>query len=119
MTRKERREADAAAGGARRVDEADQRRSQGKAKRTWLDWVLLSGVILVSLALVAVVSGYVYVQYRFSQVTKVTVKHLKVAPAGAPFNVLLIGSDSRANVSGSATRRPTATRRRPAVSAAT
>ena len=41
-------------------------------------------------------SGYFYVQYRFHQVTKVTVKHLKVAPPGAPFNVLLIGSDSRA-----------------------
>ena len=71
-----------------------------KSERTWLDWLLLSGVVLVSVALVAVVSGYAYVQYRFNQVTKVTVRHLKVAPVGAPFNVLLIGSDSRANVAG-------------------
>ena len=94
MTRKERREVNS---GAPLTKKGMKR---AKLKRTWLDWVLLSGVVLVSVALVAVVSGYAYVQYRFNQVTKVTVKHLKVAPAGAPFNVLLIGSDSRANVSG-------------------
>ena len=33
--------------------------------------------------------------YRFNQVQKVTVRHLKKAPVGEPFNVLLIGSDSR------------------------
>ena len=93
LTRKERRES--ASGGPGSA--ATVRRS--KPKRTWLDWVLLSGVVLVSLAIVAVGSGYVYVQYRFNQVTKVTVKHLKVAPVGAPFNVLLIGSDSRVGVS--------------------
>jgi LCP family protein required for cell wall assembly len=88
MTRKERREARSggASGGAK-----------VKHKRTWLDWLLLSGVIIVALALVGITSGYVYVQYRFHQVTKVTVRHLKAAPVGAPFNVLLIGSDSRAN----------------------
>jgi len=53
----------------------------------------------VSLALVALVTSYAYVQYRFNQVTKVTVRHLRVAPVGAPFNVLLIGSDSRAGFS--------------------
>ncbi len=93
LTRKERRES--ASGGPGSA--ATVRRS--KPKRTWLDWVLLSGVVLVSLAIVAVGSGYVYVQYRFNQVTKVSVKHLKVAPVGAPFNVLLIGSDSRVGMS--------------------
>ena len=61
--------------------------------------MLLSGVVVVSLAIIALGTGYVYVQYRFNQVTKVTVKHLRVAPVGAPFNVLLIGSDSRAGFS--------------------
>ena len=94
MTRRERREANAAASGKAKKPK------RSKAKRTWLDWVLLSGVVLVATALIAVVSGYFYVQYRFNQVSKVTVKHLRVAPVGAPFNVLLIGSDTRANVSG-------------------
>jgi LCP family protein required for cell wall assembly len=86
LTRKERK---AAAGKPR------------KEKRTWLDRVLLGGVVVVALTLVAVGSGYVYFQYRFSQVTKVTVKHLKKAPVGQPFNVLLIGSDSRSTESAS------------------
>ena len=88
LTRKERREA------------AKRPAKKAKARRTWLDWVLLAGVVVVSLAIVGVGSGYAYIQYRFSQVSKVTVKHLRVAPAGAPFNVLLIGSDSRVGVSG-------------------
>ena len=95
LTRKERRRAAAAPGRG-----ADGKPKRAKAKRTWLDWVLLSGVVVVTLAIVGVVSGYAYVQYRFSQVTKVTVKHLRVAPVGAPFNVLLIGSDSRSGFSG-------------------
>jgi LCP family protein required for cell wall assembly len=74
---------------------------KGKRKRSKLDWVLLGGVVVVALALLAVGSGYAYLQYRFNQVTKVSVKHLKVAPVGQPFNVLLIGSDSRASVSPS------------------
>jgi len=92
MTRKERRQANATASTRKGT-------RKKKAKRTWLDWVLLSGVVLVSLALVALVTSYAYVQYRFNQVTKVTVRHLRVAPVGAPFNVLLIGSDSRAGFS--------------------
>ena len=76
------------------------RSGRSEPRRSWIDRVLLAGVVLVSLAILAVGTGYAYVQYRFSQVTKVTVKHLRVAPAGAPFNVLLIGSDSRADVTG-------------------
>jgi LCP family protein required for cell wall assembly len=75
------------------------RRGKKKSKRSWVDRVLLGAVILVALALVAVGSGYAYLQYRFNQVAKVNVKHLKVAPPGQPFNVLLIGSDSRAGES--------------------
>ncbi|MGD0313707.1 MAG: LCP family protein [Acidimicrobiales bacterium] len=66
-----------------------------KRKHRWLDRMLLAGIVLVVLALAAMGGGYAYVQYRFHQVTKVTVRHLKKAPVGAPFNVLLIGSDSR------------------------
>ncbi len=63
--------------------------------------MLLGAVIVVALALVAVGSSYAYLQYRFSQVAKVNVKHLKAAPPGQPFNVLLIGSDSRVGESTS------------------
>ena len=75
--------------------------TRGKKRRTWLDRVLLGGIVLVVLALVAVGSGYAYVTYRFNQVSKVTVRHLRKAPVGQPFNVLLIGSDSRVGESSS------------------
>jgi LCP family protein required for cell wall assembly len=84
------------AGKAGRKDPDGRRRR--KSKHPWLDRALLAGVIVVTLALVAVVSGYFYVEYRFNQVAKVTVKHLRKAPVGQPFNVLLIGSDSRAGL---------------------
>ena len=61
--------------------------------------MLLGAVVVVALSLVMVGVGYAYLQYRFSQVTKVEVKHLKVAAVGQPFNVLLIGSDSRSGES--------------------
>jgi LCP family protein required for cell wall assembly len=92
MTRKERRE------GTSAKSAKPAKTGRPKSKRTWIDWVLLTGVVVVSLAIAAVGTGYAYVQYRFSQVTKVTVKHLRTAPAGAPFNVLLIGSDSRVGI---------------------
>jgi LCP family protein required for cell wall assembly len=72
-----------------------------KKKRTWLDRVLLGGIIVVALALVGIGSGWAYVTYRFNQVQKVTDRHLKKAPVGEPFNVLLIGSDSRVGESSS------------------
>ncbi len=74
-------------------------RTKKRAKRSWLDRALLVAVVIVALALVAVGSGYAYLQYRFNQVAKVTVKHLTRAPAGQPFNVLLIGSDTRTGIS--------------------
>jgi LCP family protein required for cell wall assembly len=97
LTRKDRRAAAASgAGGA-----GGGKKKKKKSKHPWLDRVLLAGVIVVALALLGVGSGYAYLQFRFNQVTKVTVKHLKVAPVGQPFNVLLIGSDSRADESAS------------------
>jgi polyisoprenyl-teichoic acid--peptidoglycan teichoic acid transferase len=90
MTRRERRRA------ASGKPVKGSRASRTKKKRTWIQRVLLACVVLVSLAIVAMGTGYAYVEYRFNQVTKVTVRHLRAVPAGAPFNVLLIGSDSRA-----------------------
>ena len=60
---------------------------------------MLSFVIL--LAAIGVGGLYVYANYRFNQIKKVHAKHLVAAPAapGKPFNLLLVGSDSRAFVS--------------------
>ena len=76
-----------------------QRREKAKKKksrRSWPERTLLAAVIVVILALIGMGAGYGYIKYRFDQVTKVAVKHLKVSAVGQPFNVLAIGSDSRA-----------------------
>jgi LCP family protein required for cell wall assembly len=77
------------------AEDGGNKRKRKKRKRSWLDRILLGAVIVVALVLVAVGVGYGYVQYRFNQVAKVSVKHLKTAASGQPFNVLIIGSDSR------------------------
>jgi LCP family protein required for cell wall assembly len=73
-----------------------RRRVKKKARRSWPERILLTAVIVVVLALIGMGVGYGYVKFRFDQVTKVAVKHLKVAAVGQPFNMLVIGSDSRA-----------------------
>jgi LCP family protein required for cell wall assembly len=72
---------------------------------------LLSLVVLVALALVTVSGVYGYAEYRFGQIHRVALRHLTpVADKGAstasttpaaPFNVLLVGSDSRSFVDNS------------------
>jgi LCP family protein required for cell wall assembly len=90
LTRRERRRA--------RGETTSKAKKKKKSKHPWLDRFLLAAMVVVVLALVAVGFSYFYVNYRFNQVTKVTVKHLRAAPAGEPFNVLIIGSDSRAGL---------------------
>jgi LCP family protein required for cell wall assembly len=58
---------------------------------------VLAGVVL--LAALGVGGLYVYITYRYDQIKKIHSKHLVAqAPSGQPFNVLLVGSDSRAFV---------------------
>jgi len=73
-------------------------KAKKRSKHPWLDRFLILGMVIVVLGLVAEGLSYFYVDYRFSQVKKVKVKHLRVVPVGQPFNVLLIGSDSRAGL---------------------
>ncbi len=101
LSRKERRAAATAGASSGGHGNGSPGGGKGKRKRSWLDRVLIGGIVVVVLALVAVGSGYAYVTYRFNQVAKVTVRHLKTAPVGQPFNVLLIGSDSRVGESAS------------------
>ncbi len=57
---------------------------------------------MVLVAAAAAGGLYVYATYRFDQIKKVHAKHLAApAPPGQPFNVLLVGSDSRAFVDNS------------------
>jgi LCP family protein required for cell wall assembly len=61
-------------------------------------------VIAVSLAVAgaAVIGGsYLYINWRFDQIHRINVKYEAPQPlSGQPFNILMIGSDSRAGLTG-------------------
>lgn len=53
----------------------------------------LAGLLVV--ALLATGGLYAYVRYRYGEIEKVTVADLRPVGSGQPFNLLVIGSDSR------------------------
>jgi polyisoprenyl-teichoic acid--peptidoglycan teichoic acid transferase len=73
--------------------QASQERSRRSRRRR---------LVIVSLAVVfTLVSSTVgYARWRLGQIASVTVPGLHAAKAGKPFNVLVVGSDSRANTGG-------------------
>jgi len=77
-------------------------RPREKRKRSIAQKVLTGAVALVALVLIAAAAGYGYLQYRFDQFTKVHVASEVQAPPGQPFNMLVIGSDTRVGLTGAA-----------------
>lgn len=79
------------------------RKKQRKRQHRWRRRTLYALTFIIVLAALGVGGVYVYANYRFNQIKKVHAKHLVAAPAapGKPFNLLLVGSDSRAFVSNS------------------
>ena len=62
--------------------------------------VIIALVSVLALLLVVVGGGYLYVNYRFDQIPKVKVAGELPQLTGKPFNILEIGSDSRAGLTG-------------------
>jgi LCP family protein required for cell wall assembly len=86
--------------------QAELRKTQKKQRKhqhRWRRRGLYALSIIVVLAALGAGGLYVYANYRFNQIKKVHAKHLVAAPAapGKPFNLLLVGSDSRSFVSNS------------------
>jgi LCP family protein required for cell wall assembly len=57
--------------------------------------LLVGCSLLLAFLVVATTAGYGYVHYRFSQIRSVKVPGLHKSSAGRPFNLLVVGSDSR------------------------
>ncbi len=78
------------------------RKEERKRKHRWRRRTLYVLSFVVVLAGLGIGGIYVYANYRFDQIKKVHAKHLVAAPTapGKPFNILLVGSDSRAFVNG-------------------
>ncbi len=79
------------------------RRKEHKRQHRWRRRTLYALSIIIVLAGLGAGGIYVYANYRFNQIKKIHAKHLVATPAapGKPFNLLLVGSDSRAFVSNS------------------
>jgi LCP family protein required for cell wall assembly len=75
-------------------------RKERKSRHRWRRRVLYALSFIVFIAAAGAGGLYLYATYRFDQIKKVHAKHLvAAAPPGKPFNVLLVGSDSRSFVS--------------------
>jgi LCP family protein required for cell wall assembly len=57
--------------------------------------LLVGGSLLLAFLVVATTAGYGYVHYRFGQIRSVEVPGLHESSSGRPFNLLVVGSDSR------------------------
>jgi LCP family protein required for cell wall assembly len=76
------------------------RKKDRKREHRWRRRVLYSLAALIVVVAAGAGGLYVYANYRFDQIKKVHSKHLVAQPADPlkPFNLLLVGSDSRAFV---------------------
>lgn len=83
----------------------DQRSSVEGKKRAKRPHRLRRRLIISGVSLIVVIAGviggsYVYANYRFNNIPKINVAHEVKAISGKPFNILMIGSDSRAGLTG-------------------
>jgi LCP family protein required for cell wall assembly len=71
-------------------------RSPGKPKRRWARRTAFGVSLLLVIGMLLAATGWFYVNYRIGQISKVPVQGLHhIDKPGQPFNVLLVGSDSR------------------------
>jgi LCP family protein required for cell wall assembly len=70
----------------------------GNRPHRWRRRLLIGGISFLTLVVLLVGAGYVYYRWRFAQIHKEHINNL--ASDTGVLNVLLVGSDSRANVEG-------------------
>ncbi|MCU1489325.1 MAG: cell envelope-related transcriptional attenuator [Acidimicrobiaceae bacterium] len=78
---------------------SNKRRRDGR--RHWPKRVVIGLASLLVLVVLAGVATFFYARYRFDQIHKASVKGLVARVGNAPFDILLVGSDSRAFVDNS------------------
>jgi len=88
------------------LDRRSLQAARRKARRRRRRWARRTGIVLGVLVLVAAGlagAGWFYGRYRYDQIRKIHARHLVAQPPpGRPFDILLVGSDSRAFVDNSA-----------------
>ena len=81
------------------------KRPRGSRRR----YLIISAIVVAGLVAGVIGGGYLYAQWRFSQITKVNVSGEVPTISNQPFNILSIGSDSRAGLTGLVARQSGAT----------
>jgi LCP family protein required for cell wall assembly len=71
-------------------------------RRRWPRRLLMALIALLILGLLAVAGGYFYVRGKLAKIPRIAVANLQPADSGDPQNILVVGSDSRANESAAA-----------------
>jgi LCP family protein required for cell wall assembly len=86
---------------------ATEPQAQHPPHRRWPRRLLIGLNVFVALCIVAAGSGYLYLRWRFSQINTVSFADgvLSDENAGEPMNVLMVGSDTRANLTGADCKR--------------
>jgi LCP family protein required for cell wall assembly len=69
--------------------------AKAQQRRRWPRRLMIGFGVLVILAAGLVVSGVVYARIKYDEIKKVKIAGEQPAKPGAPFNILLVGSDSR------------------------
>ncbi len=77
-----------------------KRRRRRRRGRAWL----IAGVSVIVLIVGVLGGGYLYANWRFDAIPRIHVPHITYPVPGQPFNILAIGSDSRAGLSGAVAR---------------
>jgi LCP family protein required for cell wall assembly len=85
------------------VDRQSGKTPKRRRRRRGRKW-LIAGVAVVVLIVGVLGGGYLYANWRFTQIPKIKVKYINYPVPGQPFNILAIGSDSRAGLSGKVAR---------------
>jgi LCP family protein required for cell wall assembly len=80
------------------------RRRGRRRRRSTGQRVMRGAVVVVVIALAAAGSVYGYVWYRLGQIKSLKCSACAVDTPGAPYNVLIVGSDSRAGNTGAAAK---------------
>ena len=84
----------------RQSGRAPKRRRRRRRGRSWL----IAGVSVIVLIVGVLGGGYLYANWRFDAIPKIHVSTITYPVPGQPFNILAIGSDSRAGLSGAVAR---------------
>jgi LCP family protein required for cell wall assembly len=76
---------------------------KSKPNHRWLRRTFIGVSSLAVVVVLVVAAGWFYLQYELDHIARIAIPGgvIRPAAAGQPFNVLLVGSDSRAGVSGS------------------